>query len=253
MTKSSGSVFTEVTDNKDDLVSLDKNKGTLTITKSKATDTSKSYYIGTAPGGKSFNSYPKLEIKIQAVCGNEELKAKATTALTETYKSENGSTTKDLDFTTVEGWFEITHKSGGTVSDKCKVESYSLVEKDGTAYKELTELDGHPGYKVASPSEILVSDKKALQIHLDHKVDNYKFYVQAKMTGGKTAVTELDITVPAFECDATKSIALANSDTEEYSIGSSDDDKVIKKVDVIKALFKIETEKKTKVESCAEL
>ena len=42
---------------------------------------------------------------------------------------------------------------------KCKVESYSLVEKVDGKYIPLRDLDSHPGYKAASPSLSLVSDK----------------------------------------------------------------------------------------------
>ena len=73
------------------------------------------------------------------------------------------------------------------------------------------------------------------------------------MIGGKTALKELDITVPAFKCDAVTGVTLVKSESEEYAVTGSDDDSIIKKVDVIKALFKIETGEKDKLADCADV
>ena len=44
------------------------------------------------------------------------------------------------------------------------------------------------------------------------------------MIGGKTALKELDITVPAFKCDAVTGVTLVKSESEEYAVTGSDDD-----------------------------
>ena len=226
--------------------------GEMTITKSETTIEGKEYFVVAYPKGKDINSYPKKSIKIKkSQCDGEKLELKEVLAIKDTYKSVDGKTTSDLEFTKVEAWFKINPGN----NDKCKVESYTLkIKKDGK-FEDLPDLDGHSGYKVASPSSILVSDPKPLQIHLDHKVNNYIVYVQAKMTGGATIEKELDITVPAFECDATKTITLAEDTTKEFLVskpGSGDATTLVTKTEDIKKLFKFETEKKSKKEDCKE-
>ena len=145
--------------------------------------------------------------------------------------------------------------SSGTVSDKCKVESFKLVVVDGSLYKDMPDLDGHSGYKLLTPASVTASDEKPFKVGLKHKVDAYKVFIQAKLPNGKTAEKELKITVSELDCKGIDSIKLAADDTKVYSFAKPSDDsetKVVSDVD-IKALFTIEETSKTKKEDCSKL
>ena len=147
-------------------------EGELTITKNEASSEAKEYFIVAVPKGKSVNGpYPKVGIKIQAECDDEKIAAKESTTYKFKYDRPEGNKEikKDIDFATVQGWFEITNDKG-TVNDKCKVESYTLVDKNGNY---LPDLSGHSGYKVAEPTSFLETDKKPLTVNLEQKVDNF--------------------------------------------------------------------------------
>ena len=50
------------------------------------------------------------------------------------YKGTGDEVTSDLDFDTVESWFEINNLSDAGVSKACKVDEYSIVVVDDDPY-----------------------------------------------------------------------------------------------------------------------
>ena len=102
----------------------------------------------------------------------------------------------------------------------------------------MPELTGHAGHFVATPAEILVTNKKPIVIHLEHAVTNYKVSVEAAINnddgkaGALKAVQVLDITVPPYECQSVDRIELVDAKSHEFILPAVAGEKVLTSAEV---------------------